>query len=135
MKVGGPLAAGLFCLFLVKGLFKGHAVERSNHVPLEEEDHPELFAFVRRVYQDVGAPAPRRVVVSPEVNAALVYDTSLFNLVVPPQKELLVGLGLVNVVNLAEFKAVLAHEFGHFSQRSVGLGSYLYVANQVMHDV
>jgi Zn-dependent protease with chaperone function len=48
---------------------------------------------------------------------------------------LLIGLGLVNVVNLAEFKAVLAHEFGHFSQRSVGLGSYLYVANRVMSDI
>src|SRR5207237_8947219 len=53
----------------------------------------------------------------------------------PPGKERLVGLGLVNVVDLAEFKAVLAHEFGHFAQRSVGLGSYLYVANRVMHDV
>ncbi|MBO0698619.1 MAG: M48 family metalloprotease [Zavarzinella sp.] len=135
MKFGGPLAAGLFCLFLVKGLFKGHTVKRSNHVPLAEEDHPELFAFIRRVYQDAGAPAPRRVVVSPDVNAALVYDTSLLNLVVPPDKDLLIGLGLVNVVNLAEFKALLAHEFGHFSQKSVGLGSYLYVANQVMHDV
>ena len=69
------------------------------------------------------------------MNAALVYDTSLLNLVVPPRKDLLIGLGLVNVVNLSEFKAVLAHEFGHFAQRSVGLGSYLYVANRVMHDV
>jgi Zn-dependent protease with chaperone function len=135
MKFGGPLAAGLFCLFLIKGLFKGHTVERSNHVPLAEEDHPELFAFVRRVYQDAGAPAPRRVVVSPDANAALLCETSLLNLVLPPKKDLVIGLGLVNVLNLVEFKAVLAHEFGHFSQKSVGLGNYLYVANQVMHDV
>jgi Zn-dependent protease with chaperone function len=134
-KFGGALAALLLCLFLVKGLFKGRRVERSSYVTLKEQDHPDLFAFIRRVYRDTGAPPPRHVYVSPEVNAALVYDTSLVNLVVPPRKDLLIGLGVVNVVTLAEFKAVLAHEFGHFAQRSVGLGSYLYVANRVMHDV
>jgi len=104
-------------------------------VALKEKDHPELFEFIRRVYQDTGSPRPRRVYVSPDVNAALVYDTSLVNLMIPPRKDLLIGLGLVNVVNLSEFKAVLAHEFGHFAQKSVGLGSYLYVANRVMYDV
>lgn len=134
-QYGGAFAAVLLWLFLFKGLFKGQKVERSTYVPLQEEDHPDLFAFIRRVYQDTGSPRPRRVYASPDVNAALVYDTSLLNLFVPPQKDLLIGLGLVNVVSLSEFKAVLAHEFGHFAQRSVGLGSYLYVANRVLYDV
>jgi Zn-dependent protease with chaperone function len=134
-KFGGAFAAILVWLFLLKGLFKGRRVERATHVALKEADHPALFAFIRRVYMDTGSPRPRRVYVSPEVNAALIYDTSLLNLFFPPRKDLLIGLGLVNVVNLAEFKAVLAHEFGHFAQRSVGLGSYLYVANRVMSDV
>lgn len=135
LKFGGAFAAVLLWLFLFKGLFKGQKVERSTYVPLVEEDHPELFAFIRRVYRDTGSPPPRRVYASPDVNAALVYDTSLLNLFIPPRKDLLIGLGLVNVVNLSEFKAVLAHEFGHFAQRSVGLGSYLYVANRVLYDV
>lgn len=134
-KFGGAFAAVLLWLFLFKGLFKGTRAERTAHVEVKEQDHPALFAFIRQVYQDAGAPRPRRVYVSPEVNAALIYDTSLVNLVIPPGKDLLIGLGLVNVVNLSEFKAVLAHEFGHFAQRSVGLGSYLTVANRTMHDV
>ena len=134
-KYGGALSMGLLCLFLIKGLFKGGRVSRSTHVPIVETDFPELFAFIRQVYADVGAPPPARVFVSPEVNAALVYDTSLVNLVIPPKKDLLIGLGLVNVLNLVEFKAILAHEFGHFSQKSVGFGAYLYVANKVMRDV
>jgi Zn-dependent protease with chaperone function len=135
LKFGGAFAAVLLWLFLFKGLFKGQKVERSTYVPLQEKDHPDLFAFIRRVYQDTGSPRPRRVYASPDVNAALVYDTSLLNLFIPPRKDLLIGLGLVNVVNLSEFKAVLAHEFGHFAQKSVGLGSYLYVANRVMYDI
>jgi Zn-dependent protease with chaperone function len=134
-KFGGAFAMVLLWLFLLKGLFKGQRVERSHYVELQEKDHPDLFAFIKRVYEDTGAPPPARVYVSAEVNAALVYDTSLVSLFVPPEKDLLIGLGLVNVVNLSEFKAVLAHEFGHFAQRSVGLGSYLYVANRVMYDI
>jgi Zn-dependent protease with chaperone function len=134
-KFGGAFAAILLWLFLFKGLFKGQKVEHSTHVRLQEKDYPELFAFIRHVYQDTGSPRPRHVYVSPDVNAALVYNTSLINLFIPPRKDLLIGLGVVNVVNLAEFKAIMAHEFGHFAQRSVGLGSYLYIANRVMHDV
>jgi len=39
------------------------------------------------------------------------------------------------MLNLSEFKAVLAHEFGHFSQRSMKLSAYVYVANKVMGDI
>jgi Zn-dependent protease with chaperone function len=116
-------------------LIKGQHIERQDFVELQEEEHPRLFAFIRQVHEDVGAPRPRSVFVSPEVNAALIYNSSLLSLIVPPRKDLLIGLGLVNVVTLAEFKAVLAHEFGHFAQKSVGLGSYLYVANRVMTDI
>jgi Zn-dependent protease with chaperone function len=134
-KFGGAFAAILLWLFLFKGLFKGQHVDRSAYVELSEADYPDLFAFIRRVYQDVGAPRPRHVYITWDVNAALVYNTSLVNLFIPPRKDLLIGLGLVNVLHLSEFKAVLAHEFGHFAQRSVGLGSYLYVANRVLYDV
>ena len=44
-------------------------------------------------------------------------------------------MGLINRLNLTEFKAVLAHEFGHFSQNSMRLGSYVYTANRVIADI
>ena len=135
MKFGGAFAALLLCLFLFKGLFKGHKVERAAHVAVTENEQPKLFAFIRKVYEEAGSPQPRRVYVSPDVNAALIYDSSLLSLIIPPGKDLLIGLGLVNVVNLSEFKAVLAHEFGHFAQKSVGLGNYLQLGNRVMHDI
>src|SRR5438270_626474 len=48
---------------------------------------------------------------------------------------LLIGMGLVNVLTLSEFKAVLAHEFGHFSQNSMKLHRYVYTANQIIADM
>src|SRR5438477_214258 len=47
---------------------------------------------------------------------------------------MLFGMGLVNCVNLSEFKAVLAHEFGHFSQSAMA-SSYTYVASRIIGDL
>jgi hypothetical protein len=41
----------------------------------------------------------------------------------------------VNSLNLSEFKAVIAHEFGHFSQRSMKLGSFVYNLNRVIYNM
>jgi Zn-dependent protease with chaperone function len=40
--------------------------------------------------------------------------------------ELIVGLGLVNVLDLREFKAALAHELGHFAQSSTRVGQWAH---------
>ncbi|MBX9623354.1 MAG: M48 family metalloprotease, partial [Gemmataceae bacterium] len=133
--VVGGLASGLLCLFLVKGLFKRSRAGGGARVEVTEADQPALFAFLRRLCKDTNAPFPHRVYLVPDVNAAVAFDESFLNLVFPSRKNLIVGLGLVNRLDLAEFKAVLAHEFGHFSQNSMRLGSYVYSANRIVGDV
>src|SRR6185436_3911422 len=96
--------------------------------PLEE---PELFAYLYRLADAAGAPRPHRVLVSARVNAAVFYDLSFWNLLWPAKKNLEIGLGLVNTLNLSETTAVLAHEFGHFAQRSMAVGRWVYTAQQV----
>ncbi len=132
--VGGVISA-LLCLFLVKGLFKRSRAGGGVRVEVTEKEQPALFAFIRKLCTEVGAPFPHKVFVVPEVNAAVSFDDSFLNLVFPSRKNLLIGLALVNRLNLSEFKAVLAHEFGHFSQNSMKLGSYVYTANRVVAEV
>jgi hypothetical protein len=38
----------------------------------------------------------------------------------PVRKKLEIGVGPVNSINASELKAVIAHEFVHFSKRSMG---------------
>ena len=59
------------------------------------------------------------------------YDLSIINLVFPSKKNLEIGLGLVNVLNLGELRSVLAHEFGHFAQRAMAVGRWVYIAQQI----
>src|SRR5439155_1223218 len=115
--------------------FKSQHVNTNGYVLLYEAEHPQLFAFIRQLCRDTAAPFPRNVYVSLEVNAAVFYDTSLLSLILPVRKNLLIGLGLVNMLDLDEFKAVLAHEFGHFSQSSMKVGSYVYTTNRIITDM
>ncbi|MGO1070276.1 M48 family metallopeptidase [Lysobacter sp. CA199] len=128
--ITGACAAFLF-LFMAKALvFKRHGAADQD-MELKPADQPELFAFLHRLADEAGAPRPHRVFLSPRVNAGVFYDLSLLNLVLPSKKNLEIGLALVNVLNLGELKAVLAHEFGHFAQRTMAVGRWVYIAQQV----
>jgi Zn-dependent protease with chaperone function len=130
----GLAFALMFLIFLLKGLFRRRP-RRTDCVEVREADQPELFHFIRLLCEETQAPLPKRVYVNHDVNAAVFYRQSLLNLILPVRKNLLVGLGLVNVLSLTEFKAVLAHEFGHFAQRSMKLGHYVYVINPIITNM
>jgi Zn-dependent protease with chaperone function len=125
----------LVLLFLMKGLFRFLRPNKEPYVEITKEEQPRLFRFLERLCEEIGTTFPRRVYVSYEVNACVFYESSLLNLLLPTPKNLLIGLGIVNVVPLHEFKAVLAHEFGHFSQSSMKLGVYVYTIQNIIRGV
>lgn len=132
----GIMAMGaLVFFFLIKFLFAVSRVDRSGITEITEEEQPRLFAFVRQLARDVGTPFPKKIYLSPDVNAAVFYDSSFWSMFLPIKKNLQIGMGLVNAINVSELKAVIAHEFGHFSQRSMKLGSFVYNVNKVIHNM
>lgn len=118
-------------LFLIKSLFLDRQAKRTEDVEITNVDQPRLFEFLNRLADEIGAPRPRRVYLSARVNACVFYDLSIASLIFPFRKNLEIGLGLVNVLSIGEFKAVLAHEFGHFAQRTMAVGRWVYVAQQI----
>lgn len=123
---------GFLSLFMAKSLFfLNKREENPIHLYLNQKDEPLLFDYLYKLADEAGAPRPHKVFLTDRVNASVSYDISLVNLIFPSKKNLEIGLGLVNVLSLGEFKAVLAHEFGHFAQRSMLLGRYVYVAQQI----
>ncbi len=123
--------SGALAVFMIKGLFSVKQGAQSGHLELQQESEPALFEFLHKLADEAHAPRPHRVFLSEGVNAAVFYDLSIVNLLFPTRKNLLIGLGLVNVLSIAEFKAVLAHEFGHFAQRSMAVGRWVYIAQQI----
>jgi Zn-dependent protease with chaperone function len=123
--------AVLIAAFMVKGLFFIRRGKPGGLVELRPDEQPRLFEFLHQLADDAGAPRPHKVYVSARVNAAVFYDLSLVNLLLPSRKNLEIGLSLVNALTLGELRAVLAHEFGHFGQRAMAVGRWVYVAHQV----
>jgi Zn-dependent protease with chaperone function len=126
----GACAAFLAVFMLKAVLFVKHG-GGDDSIEITPAQQPELFRFLHRLADKAGAPRPHKVFVSARVNAAVFYDLSILNLVLPSKKNLEIGLGLVNSLTLGEFRAVLAHEFGHFAQRAMAVGRWVYVAQQI----
>lgn len=125
------LPAAFLAVFMWKALFFIRAGASDCGVEVTPQDEPKLFAFLHEVADEVGAPRPHRVFLAPDVTAAVFYDLSVLNLLLPSKKNLVIGLGLVNALGRTEFKAVLAHEFGHFAQRSMAVGRWVYIGEQI----
>lgn len=125
------LCAALLALFMLKALFFRQRRGEDHSLEIRSTDQPALFVELNAIADAVGAPRPHRVLVSARVNAAVFYDLSPLNLLWPTKKNLEIGLGLVNVLNRSELRAVLAHEFGHFAQRAMAVGRWVYVAQQI----
>lgn len=132
----GIMALGIsVIIFLVKFIFAVSKDVNVNRVEINESEQPELFAFIKKLTEETKTKFPKKIVVSPDVNACVFYNSSFWSMFLPVRKNLEIGLGLINSINIGEFKAVMAHEFGHFSQRSMKLGSFTYNVNRIIYNM
>jgi len=127
--VGG--CSGFLGIFMIKALFFVKHSGENTDLEVTQAAEPKLFDFLFQLADEAGAPRPHRVYLSPRVNACVFYDLSIMNFFFSSKKNLEIGLPLVNCLNLGELKAVLAHEFGHFAQKSMAVGRWVYIAQQI----
>ena len=125
----------LILFFLIKFMFKSNKIDTSQLVQIKKEEQPKLFEMISSIVQNVGTDFPKKVFVSPEVNASVFYDSNFWSMFFPVRKNLVIGMGLVNSITDNELKAILSHEFGHFSQESMKVGSYVYNVNQIIYNM
>ena len=112
-------------VFLVKFVFKKHKIDRYHLIELKEEDAPLLYEEIRDIVDKVQTTFPKKIYLSHEVNACVFYDSTFLSMFFPVKKNLQIGMALVNSTSRTELKAILSHEFGHISQRTMKVGSYV----------
>lgn len=125
----------LVFFFLVKFLFSRNKIDTSGMVEIHPSAEPKLFELVYGIAEKVGTDRPKKIFINAEVNASVFYNSSFWSMVLPVRKNLQIGLGLINAVTESELEAILAHEFGHFSQKSMKVGSYVYQANRIIFNM
>lgn len=125
----------LMLIYQLKFIFASHKVDRSHMIEINKENEPELFNLINEIVQEVGTSYPKKVYLSNDVNAAVFYNSNFWSMIFPAKKNLEIGLGLVNSVTREELRAILSHEFGHFSQKSMKVGTYVYNVNKVIFNM
>lgn len=122
-------------VFIWMFFFRKSTADRSGWLEISEEQQPKLFELIKSISKEIETNFPQKVYLGAGVDAMVFYDSNFRNLLVPSKENLMVGLGLVNSMSESELKAILAHEFGHFTQRSLNVYSYVYIENLVIYKM
>ncbi len=91
---------------------------------LKRKEHPRLFAEIERIANQVKQPMPREVYLVPDVNAFVTERGGWMGM--GSRRVMGVGLPLLQSLTLSQFRAVLAHEFGHFYGGDTKLAPLVY---------
>ena len=121
LRLIGFLAALLGLLLLTVFLLRplvAKVDKGAQPVRLEPAREPILFDLVDRITDAVGAPMPHEILVDADVNASARLTHGAFS----KGLTLTLGMPLIYGLDLQTLTGVLAHEFGHFTQR-VGMRS------------
>ena len=76
------IPSAFLSIFMWKALFFIRSGSDEPGIEITEESQKELFEFLYGLADEIGAPRPRRVYLSPGVNAAVFYDLSIINLMI-----------------------------------------------------
>jgi Zn-dependent protease with chaperone function len=110
-----PLFAGCVVLFFMFKPLLAKPPRRAQPLAMNPADNPLLYAFISKICDIVGAPAPNRIDMNCDLNASASFRRG-FRSMAGNDLVLTIGLPLVANFSTRELAGVIAHEFGHFTQ-------------------
>lgn len=118
------LALGAIASFFgaFKSLFK--SVGKPEGYEITRQDFPVLFNEIEGMCKSIDSPKPRHVFISSDFNASAIHSPrwGVFGHVT----YLNLGLPLMQALSPDQFRAVIAHELGHFSKKHGKGASWIY---------
>ncbi|HXJ95456.1 MAG TPA: M48 family metallopeptidase [Terriglobia bacterium] len=97
---------------------------------LDSSSQPRLFAEVQRLATTLREPMPQEIYIIPDLNAAVTERGGVMGF--GSRRVMFLGLPLLQVLTVAQFCAVVAHEFGHYYGGDTRLGPWVYKARGAM---
>jgi Zn-dependent protease with chaperone function len=94
-------------------------------IELHRREVPELFALIDELRQALSSLPIHHVILTSDFNAAA-SQVPLFGLFGWQQNYLILGLPLLQSLSTEQFRAVLAHEFGHLSGNHSRFSAWIY---------
>ena len=131
----GLFSVGIFVfIFLVRFIFRKNNYSTRHLIEVTRAHQPQLFTMIDEIVAETKVQSPKKVFLSPDVNASVSYNSVFWSMFLPVKKNLTIGMGLINTTSVGELRTILAHEFGHFSQRSMKIGGYVNQAEKIIFE-
>ena len=97
---------------------------------LDREHHPLLFAELEKIAASLNEPMPREVYLIGDVNAWVADRGGMLGF--GSRRVMGLGLPLLSILTVSQFRAVLAHEFAHYYGGDTSLGPWVYKTKMAM---
>jgi len=133
--LGFLLLSVAITIFVFKFLFKKNSNYTGEQIEITKETNPKLFQLIEETAKKVGTNFPSRIYIDGSNNAFVKSPNSFIGTFFSNKLELTLGIGLINSVTVLELKAIVAHEFGHFSQKSLKIKTLAYQLNRAISDM
>lgn len=92
---------------------------------LSEAEYPALFDVIGQVARATGQAMPKEIYLLHDMNAFVSQRGGVMGFF--SRRIMGIGLPLLEILTVPEFKAVLAHEFGHYRRGDTSLGPWIYL--------
>ena len=121
---------GLFRLFFP-------AKEKTLGIEVKANKQPKLWAIVHEVARGILAKPINKIIISPYPGIGVYLQGSVFVTVFGGgQRVLKLGLPSIHNMNVEEFKAILTHECGHFSNKDTQWNSFTFsMGNSLLNSL
>lgn len=100
-------------------------VEAPDGYELDRQQYPQVWAEVDTLSKELATPPIHRIVLTPEMNAAIA-QTPRFGIIGPHQNTLVLGLELLMALSPEQVRAILAHELAHLSGNHSKFAGWIY---------
>ncbi len=97
---------------------------------LTAEEHPQLFEVLRDVANATGQEMPSVVYAELDVNAWVAQRGGILG--AGSRRMMGLGLPLLGLLTVSEFRAIVAHEFGHYDGQDTRLGAWIHKARSAI---
>ena len=123
-----PIKITLICVALAGTIIWAVLPRIDRFVPpgpaLSPVDSPQLFEVLNSVASSTEQTMPAHVYLVNDVNAFVTQRGGVMGF--GSRRVMGIGLPLMQALTVQEFKAVLAHEFGHYHAGDVSIGPWIY---------
>lgn len=119
---------------ILKGFFAG---KKRNVLgtKITKEDQPKIWETCDKIAKEVGTKTVDEIYISPQPGIGVHLSGGLFSLLIGRTKRTLtIGMPSISALSISEMEAILAHEFGHFSNKDTAWNSLTFTMGGALQN-